>query len=111
MSVSWTDMDRTLSKLSGKIHTMHGSIVEKCLNDWRPFWELAKEIQALFNEGLPDISREDRTALWKRFNELRDEARKLQTEERADFTGQSEHIRDAILDDCSTLSFTAGDQF
>lgn len=111
MAENWLDMNRRLSELSKLMHHTHGTVFEGYeRNDWRPFWAAAKEVQAIFNEGV-DVAREERTSLWKAFNDLRDEAHVLQTKEMEDFTLQSDHIRDRILHECASLYFTAFDQF
>lgn len=107
----WTDMNKMLSELLSEIHAGPAVLGETRRNDWRPFWDLARETQALFKEGLSEVSRHDREELWKRFNELRDEAQEVQTKEREAFKSQSEWHRDAILSDCSTLDFTATEQW
>jgi hypothetical protein len=44
------------------------------LHDWRPVWNLAKEIQEAFNSGIRYPTKELRQRAWLRFNALRDEA-------------------------------------
>ena len=48
MKIGWTEMKKILSKLSGKIHDGPALFGETQRHDWRPFWDLAREIQALF---------------------------------------------------------------
>jgi hypothetical protein len=44
------------------------------LHDWRPVWNLAKEIQEPFNSGIRYPTKELRQRAWLRFNALHDEA-------------------------------------
>lgn len=111
MADTWTQMNQRLKELAKLSHHSYGSIFEGYRrNDWRPFLAAAKEAQESFNSGL-DVTKQERTELWNAFNALRDEARAAQNNEREDFTSQSDHIRNQILNDCGPLHFSGFDQF
>jgi hypothetical protein len=67
--------------------SLTGSVIR---NDWRPVWEKAREIQALFNAKPNFPSRADRDDAWQRFNALRDEAGRVSKEEYADIRVMSD---------------------
>lgn len=74
-------------------------------HDWRPFWELARQIQERFkNTRYP--TKEQREEAWRRFNMLRDEGNRRATEEREKFGRQSEELRNLILSKCNGISWS-----
>lgn len=78
-----------------------GSLIR---NDWRPVWEAARELQALFDDRPMFPSREERETAWRRLNELRDEAGRVSREEFEDVKQMSTFYRGHLMSDLSDVA-------
>lgn len=84
-------IERELNKLENG----HWSMFRR---DYEGFWNHTKEIQSLFNELKPIIKKE-RDKLWEKFNDIRDNVRKTQDNERIDRETKSEFWLDSLRSD------------
>lgn len=75
--------------------------------DWRPFWDLAKDVQQGFNSGVRYPSKDLRQAAWSRFNGLRNEASRRADSERSHLDSKSKQHRDSIFGDCRGIGWSA----
>ncbi len=76
--------------------TKLGNVVR---HDWRPVWELQREIQSMFNSGVRYPTRSEREQAWLKFNTVRNEASAAANAERVDFHEMSSYYRDEITRD------------
>jgi hypothetical protein len=75
-------------------------------HDWRPFWQLAGEIQQGFKSGVRYPTKPLRDLAWTNFNQLRDEAAKRGQVERDMLFSRSDEHRKDIFRQVSTAEYS-----
>jgi len=101
------ELDKLIDELKEALPDDPGFIgIGVVRQDWRPFWALAKEIQAGFSAGVRYPTKELRQAAWERLNALRDEASRRGDRERDHLSAKSKHHRDAIFGECKGIGWS-----
>ena len=80
-------------------------------NDWRPVWDICRDIQTEFNGFRGFKSREEHQAAWERFQTLRQRASRLADLEKDRFANQSERLKIDILSDARNAYWSASADF
>jgi|CXWL01.1.fsa_nt_gi hypothetical protein len=74
-------------------------------HDFRPVWEKARDIQAIFNNGVKFPTSEMRQTVWERFRTLRDEASQVFKEQQDQIRGHSAERRNDILAEAKSAEY------
>ena len=69
----YVELERAIEELERMIDARRQGIIF-ISHDFRPVWEKARDIQAIFNNGVKFPTSEMRQTVWERFRTLRDEA-------------------------------------
>lgn len=100
-------LDRMIDRLEDIMPSAPPVFMKASRQDWRPFWNLAGEVQRGFKSGVRYPTRELRESAWRRFNALRDQAQSRSTAERDSIRSHSENLRDIILSECRGITYSA----
>ncbi len=73
--------------------------------DFRPVWEKAREIQAIFNNGVRFPTFQIRQTAWEHFRNLRDEASRVFKEQQEQIQDNSEECRNEILSQAESAEY------
>lgn len=114
MPMFGNSLDSLIGKLDNAIPWMDESTylgfeVER--HDWRPVWELCKEIQAEFRGYKGYASKEARQAAWDRFQQLRTKASRLFEVEKENFASQSQRYKIDILSEARACYWSKSADF
>lgn len=94
------------SPLSGRrIHHPYG-LFGDMVYDWRPAWDKAREIQALFSSGVRYPTAGAREAAWVRFNNVRSELSRRSNADRDNVFMVSKAWRDLIIDELDVCRYS-----
>ncbi|WP_115547522.1 hypothetical protein [Sphingorhabdus pulchriflava] len=80
-------------------------------HDWRPVWDLCRQIQEQFKGYKGFASKEEHQAAWDRFQMLRQKASRLADVEKANFAAQSETYRVDIVSEARACYWSASADF
>ena len=75
-------------------------------HDWRPVWDLCKEIQSEFKVFRGYETREQHQAAWDRFQALRKRASELADVEKENFASQSVRRKSEILSEARAARYS-----
>lgn len=114
MALFPNSLDLLIDRLEGSIPYVNpgfdwGMVIER--HDWRPVWDLCKEIQAEFKGFKGYKTRDEHQAAWDRFQTLRKRASKLADIEKEKFANQSARLRDRILPEARGARYSMSTDF
>lgn len=114
MALFGNSLDSLIDQLENAIPWMDESAyigfeVER--HDWRPVWDLCKQIQEEFKGYKGYTTREEHQAAWDRFQRLRKKASRLADVEKANLAAQSHEYKVDILSEAKACYWSASADF
>ena len=102
----YVELERAIEELERMIDARRQGIIF-ISHDFRPVWEKARDIQAIFNNGVRFPKIEMREKTWERFRTLRDEASQVFQEQQNQIRGHSAERRNDILSEAKSAEYDA----